>query len=316
MKASNYWVSMPQEFWHYVRALSENLGYSKRKVVLKHSEAEIKRGLTRLGLSAEALTTSTEAKFSLKDLESYFRFRAELIEGFIAQHLQTAEEAKALFEDVVQKYTCGYTFQSNKEGAENARLYKVMGGVSAEAPYNKQKGSKRDIDFLTATSNILISYHLKGKEFDQDPRRLPLFTEDGVIVGSMSRRMDGAFPTCTNPVSLWEFKCYYYTTTFGSKISDAIYIADLDGFERAVIERETNSKLALTLFVDTYSTWMEQGKSYLCRIVDLLQRGAITDLVIGSEVLTAIPNLVEEWLDAEATAGGSSEPSRAPIDAI
>lgn len=316
MKANDRWSAMPQEFWHYVRTLSEHLGYSKKKIVLQHSISDIRRGLNNLGLSAEALECNPEARFSTNDLAEYFKFRAEIIEGFIADHLQTAAEAKKMFETVVDAYTDGYTFRANNDGEENSRLYAVKGGVPAEAPFNKQKGAKRDIDFLTATSNILISHHLQGREFDQDPRRLPVFTEDGVIVGSMSRRMDGAFPTCTNPVALWEFKCYYYTTTFGSKISDAIYIADLDGFERAIIEKETKSKLSLTLFIDAYSTWMEQGKSYLCRIVDLLHRGAIAELVVGSEIIDAAPRLVTEWLKAEAVSADPSEPSEAPIDTL
>ncbi|MDO4412134.1 hypothetical protein [Cutibacterium sp.] len=107
--------------------------------------------------------------------------------------------------------------------------------------------------------------------------------------------MDGAFPDCVNQVALWEFKCYYYTTTFGSKISDAVYIADLDGYERADAEGQTGMPIQLTLFIDAYSTWMEQGKSYLCRIVDLLQRGAIDNLIVGAEVETEIPQIVEEW---------------------
>lgn len=297
-----------------MRALSEHLGYSKRKTVLKHAEGEIQRGLRELGLSPDAIGQGSEAGFSVSDLTDYFKFRADLIEGFIAANLQTVEQARNLFEDVVEEFTSGHTSRSNNSGLENSRLYEVIGGTPAEAPYNKQKQPKRDIDFLTATSNILISRCLGGREFDQDPRRLPVFTEDGVMVGSMSRRMDGAFPTCTNPIALWEFKCYYYTTTFGSKISDAIYIADLDGFERKSIEQETGEKLSLTLFIDAYSTWMVQGKSYLCRIVDLLHRGAISDLIVGAEVVTAIPPLVEGWLAAESSSGRRAEPVAAPVD--
>ena len=66
---------------------------------------------------------------------------------------------------------------------------------------------------------------MAGEDFDQDPHRLPVVTESGIIQGAMSRRMDGAYPSCVNPLAVWEFKCYYYTTTFGSKISDAVYIA-------------------------------------------------------------------------------------------
>lgn len=294
MKSAAPWNQMPPEFWHYVRVLSEHLGYSRRRIVMRHDAETIKRGLEKLGLSAAPLQTSDDTSFSIGDLVDYFAFRAELIEGDVAKNLQSAAQAKILFERTADEYTTDYTSQL-KNGLENSRLYSVRGSVPAIAPYNKQKGEKRDIDFLTATSNILISYYLKGDHFDPDPRKVPAFTEDGVVVGSMSRRMDGAYPDCVNPVSLWEFKCYYYTTTFGSKISDAVYIADLDGYERADAEDQTGMPIQLTLFIDAYSTWMEQGKSYLCRIVDLLQRGAIDNLIVGVEVETAIPQIVAEW---------------------
>lgn len=300
MKSAARWDQMPPEFWHYVRILSEHLGYSRRKVVLRHNSVAIKQGLVSLGLSTVPLESSQETLISISDLVEYFEFRADLIEDVIAKNLQNAAEAKRLFERIAGEYTTGYTLQL-KSGVENARLYEVIGGIPAVAPYNKQKGDKRDIDFLTATSNILISHYLQGDEFDPDPRKVPAFTEDGVVVGSMSRRMDGAFPECVNPVALWEFKCYYYTTTFGSKISDAVYIADLDGYERSDAEEQTGIPIQLTLFIDAYSTWMEQGKSYLCRIVDLLQRGAIDNLVVGAEVETAIPSIVAEWRIALAS---------------
>ena len=47
--------------------------------------------------------------------------------------------------------------------------------------------------------------------------------------------------------------------------------------------------------MDAYSAWLGQSESYLCRIVDLLHRGSIDDLVIGAEVLTAIPEMVKKW---------------------
>lgn len=297
MKSTARWKHMPPEFWHYVRVLSEHLGYSRQKVVLRHTKSEIRQGLRNLGLSSIPLESPQGTHVSINDLAEYFSFRADLIENEIAKNLQSAAEAKKLFERIAMRYTCGYHSQC-KDGSENARIYTVIDGVPAVAPYNKQKGNKRDIDFLTATSNILISHCLRGLSFDPDPRKVPAFTEDGLVVGSMSRRMDGAFPDCINPVALWEFKCYYYTTTFGSKISDAVYITDLDGRERSDAEKQTGMRIQLTLFIDAYSTWMEQGKSYLCRIVDLLQRGAIDNLVVGAEVETAIPEIVKEWKSA------------------
>lgn len=39
---------------------------------------------------------------------------------------------------------------------------------------------------------------------------------------------------------------YYYTTTFGSKISDAVYIASLDGYERDEIFNNTARRIYTT----------------------------------------------------------------------
>ena len=287
MIADDAWRNQSQVFWNYVRVISENLGYSRSGKVLRHSEKDIRRALINLNLS-------TDINVTIGQLVQYFHFRADLIETTIATYLQTPNEARTLFEEVVARYTTSVTSRFNQNGQENARVYTVKNGVPVIAPYNKQKGHKREIDYLTAVSNILISHHLVGEDFDQDPHRLPVVTESGIIQGAMSRRMDGAYPSCVNPLAVWEFKCYYYTTTFGSKISDAVYIASLDGYERDEIFNNTARRIYTTLFLDAYSAWLEQGKSYLCRIVDLLHRGSIDDLVIGAEVLTAIPEMVKK----------------------
>lgn len=292
MIADDVWQNQSQIFWNYVRIISENLGYSRNGKVLRHSEADIRRALIILNLSVDIDAT-------IDQLAQYFHFRANLIETTMATYLQTPDEARMLFEEVVAHYTTSVTSRFNQGGQENARVYTVKNGVPVIAPYNKQKGHKREIDYLTAISNILISHHLAGEDFDQDPHRLPIVTESGIIQGAMSRRMDGAYPSCVNPLAVWEFKSYYYTTTVGSKISDAVYIASLDGYERDEIFNNTARRIYTTLFLDAYSVWLKQGKSYLCRIVDLLHRGLIDDLVIGAEVLTAIPKMVTKWSSSE-----------------
>lgn len=293
MRPDARWNSMPALFWHNVRVLSETLGYSKRKVVLRHSISDIERALSDLGLGTEQINAE-RLGFTIQDLMDYFVFRSDLIEGTIATNLQTAQQAKALFEQVAAEYTVGYVSQM-KSGKENARIYTLRSGRTVGVPYNKQKNDKYDVDFLTGTSNILLAHYLGDLPFDPDPRRLPVLVDESKICGSMSRRMDGAFPSCTNPLALWEFKCYYYTTTFGSKISDAIYISDLDNYERRAIKTETGRDIELALFVDAYGAWMEQGKSYLCRMVDLLQRGAVDEIVVGREIVTSIPEMVTRW---------------------
>lgn len=298
MKPDPRWRSAPPEFWHYVRVLSEKLRYSRKGKVHAHDEQAITSGLKAMDLDVDPLLSAQASSVSMRDLVDYFKFRADLIEGPIRKNLQTPTEARALFDETVDRHTTKYESTFNKSGAENGRKYRLKNGSTAVVPYNKQKKDKRDLDFLTGTTNILIAHYLDGAEFDQNPVSLPAFTEDRVVIGSMSRRLDGAFPSTVNPVALWEFKCYYYTTSFGSKISDAVYIADLDGYDRSNAEKATAMPINLTLFIDAYSAWMEQGKSYICRAVDLLQRGAVDNLVVGREVIEAVPQLVPEWVEA------------------
>lgn len=300
MKANETWVNQPKEFWDYVRVISEDLGYARSKRILRHTPADVKRSLSQVGVSLHALESAPTPGLTVEALVDYFNFRADLIEGDITDNLQNVEQAKRTFDQVVAQYTTGYKSHYKKDGTENARTYTVSGGVPAAVPYNKQKGDKRDLDFLTGATNILVAHYLGGQGFDQDPRKLPMVTHNGVVVGSMSRRMDGGFPATVDPDVVWEFKCYYYTTTFGSKISDAVYITYLDGHERDEInetfkELGSDRRLQSVLFIDAYSVWREQGLSYLCRLVDLLQQGAVDEMVIGREILTAVPRLVNEW---------------------
>lgn len=302
MKANETWFNQPKEFWDYVRVLSQDLGYTKdRKTkILRHAPADVEQALDSSGLSLQALETAPIPGLTIEALVEYFDFRANLIEGEITDNLQTAEQAKQTFEQVVANYTSTYTSRINKDGEESTRNYLVSGGVAVSVPFNKQKDKKRYPDYLTGTANILFSHYLGGEGFDQDPQKVPVMTQDGVVVGSMGRRMDGGYPATVNPVAVWEFKCYYYTTSFGSKVSDAVYITSLDGREQDDInekfeELKSPRRLQSVLFIDAYDPWRFQGPQYLCRLVDLLHQGVMNEIVVGREVLTAVPRLVEEW---------------------
>lgn len=299
MRADRRWASQPAAFWDYVRVLSENLGYKKRGAgVDVHDVKRIEFGLARLNLNAPDPTKPETDGVDVHDLAEYFEFRADLIDTHVANHLMDVEDARDLFAHVVKECTTGYTSTLRRGSeVEQRRVYEVDGGIPVVVPFNKQKGEKYDLDFFTGAINILMSYYLQGEEFDSDPRRLPVGTSGGIITSSMSRRLDGAYPSCVNPVALWEIKAYYYTTTFGSKISDAVYIADLDGYERDRVELATGNRVHMVTMIDSYSTWYRQGPAYLCRLVDMLHRGAIDDLIVGREVLNEIPFLVKEWTD-------------------
>jgi hypothetical protein len=41
----------------------------------------------------------------------------------------------------------------------------------------------------------------------------------------------------------------------------------------------------------------EDGKSYLCRIVDMLHMGYVDEVLVGREVSALLPEIVKSWLE-------------------
>lgn len=129
---------------------------------------------------------------------------------------------------------------------------------------------------------------------DYDPRTLTTITEGGLPLRTLARRVDGAYPRPVNPIAIWEIKEYYYTTTFGSRVADGIYETLLDGAELEDLLHEGHT-VRHYLFVDGYRTWWEDGKSYLCRIVDSIHMKYLDEAIFGREVLDRLPELAQEW---------------------
>ena len=104
----------------------------------------------------------------------------------------------------------------------------------------------------------------------------------------------GARPN--NPVAVWEIKEYYWTTTFGSRIADGVYESLLDGMELDDLAEHEDTDVSHLLAVDAHYTWWECGKSYLCRIVDMLNMGYVSEVLSGREVVDRLPEIVAEWV--------------------
>ena len=58
------------------------------------------------------------------------------------------------------------------------------------------------------------------------------------------------------------------------------------------------------LMLDSHYTWWECGKSYLCRIVDMLHMGYTDEVLFGYEVVERLPELVKSWTSLAAQANG------------
>ncbi|RLS58547.1 MAG: hypothetical protein DWH91_02170 [Planctomycetota bacterium] len=160
---------------------------------------------------------------------------------------------------------------------------------------NKQKGEKKTPAYLTNIVRMLIDAQLKGQACDFDPRELTTFTQNGIPVQTLARWIDGAFPSTVNPLAVWEIKEYYHTTSFGSRVADGVYETLLDGMELQNLRHEFGIKCRHYLIVDAKYTWWECGRSYLCRIIDMLHMGYVDEVLFGREVVTRLPELVKEW---------------------
>jgi hypothetical protein len=49
------------------------------------------------------------------------------------------------------------------------------------------------------------------------------------------------------------------------------------------------------LMVDAHYTWWVKGRSYLCRIIDMLHMGYVDEVLFGKEVLTRMPKIARAW---------------------
>ncbi|MFI4990805.1 MAG: hypothetical protein ACHQHO_07825 [Solirubrobacterales bacterium] len=163
---------------------------------------------------------------------------------------------------------------------------------------NKQSGDKRHVAYLASMVNILTWRALRKRhgeaEFDHNPRGPLTFSRRGMPLRTLFRWMDGAYPSLNHPIAAWEVKEYYGTKTFGSRVADGVYETALDGYELNDL-RAVGVDVKHYLFLDDRFTWWDCGKSYLCRIVDMLHAGLLDGAFIGREILGAWPPVVGEW---------------------
>ncbi len=275
MKPNPDFLAQPKKFWAHVRSISQAVGYTSRGTgaVKIPSRSEIIESLSVLGLKHDHLYgEGGPSDFALL-LERYFAFRASVLNNFVQPNLMDKNEAALLYDQV-------------KSGSS----------YSGPVPMNKQKGEKRAPAFLTAIVTMLIHDGIDGRSCNFDPRHLTSITKRGLPIRTLARRIDGAFPSVVNPIAIWEIKEYYYTTTFGSRVADGVYETLLDGMELEELRCSENVDVKHYLFLDDRYTWWGCGRSYLCRIIDMLHMGYVDEAIFGREVLEAIPRITREWV--------------------
>lgn len=134
-------------------------------------------------------------------------------------------------------------------------------------------------------------------------------TRDGVPLRTLARRIDGAFTTVVDPIAVWEIKEHHYTRTFGSRVADGVYETLLDGSELQELRENEGVHIGHYPIVDDRYTWWDCGRSYLCRIIDMLHMGVLDEALFGRETLERLPLLVAEWV-AVARLRARGEPAQ------
>jgi hypothetical protein len=276
MKPDPRFTGLPMDFWANIRLIGQEVGYVVRgtEQIRVPSVTEIRGAFSRLGLDTRVLFDSNDTLTEYGSLiVEYFRHRAAVLQGLVKSSLMDVTEAKALY-----------------------RLLRSGLKPKCQIPMNKQKGKKKAPAYFTAVINMLIEANAGRCPCDYDPHTLTTVTKQRVPVRTLARRIDGAFPSPIDPVAVWEIKEYYYTTTFGSRVADGVYESLLDGMEIEELRSSHGIDIKHYLMVDAYSTWWEDGRSYLCRLIDMLHMGYVDEVLFGHEVVDRLPPLVKEWV--------------------
>lgn len=280
MMPDTRFLKQARSFWANVRTIGQAVGYTVRgegQIKVPTLE-EIAAAYRALGLRDDHILDRRGAPSELgRALLDYLAFRADRLNSYVQPRFMDVKEARKLFERL------------------RSRLR-----PKCPIPMNKQKGKKKRPAYLTGLVNMLIEANGAGLPCDYDPRQLTTITKNGVPLRTLARRVDGAFPSAVNPIAIWEIKEYYYTTTFGSRVADGVYETLLDGMELEELREHEGIHVGHYLIIDGRYTWWECGKSYLCRIVDMLHMGYVDEVLFGREVVERLPAIVQKWC---ATAG-------------
>jgi hypothetical protein len=279
MKPNDLFLMQPKSFWANVRSVSQTHGYTehKTKLVKTPTLTEIQTALTKLDLNSTHLVNPDGSPTVVgSTLVAYFNYRAKVLNEVVEPLLMDAAEAKALF----------------------LKLYKKL-SPKCPIPMNKQKGVMAVQSFMTGIINMIVEANAQGLPCDYNPMALTTVTLNGAPLRTLARRVDGAFTSSVNPVAIWEIKEYYFTTTFGSRVADGVYESLLDGMELEELRDQEGIDIKHYLFLDSHYTWWECGRSYLCRVIDMLHMGYVDEVMFGKEVVSKLPAVVAEWVKEE-----------------
>lgn len=280
MKPDPRFLRQPPPFWAHVRAITEEVGYTaKRKKgnpaqVKAATLTEVRLALLALGLSDKHIVDSNgrPTEFATLLLE-YFKHRADELNTYVEPRLMHLTQAKAEFDK-----------------------FRALFPAERQFTMNKQSGEKKVEAYFTGIVSMLIEINLKGLPCNYNPQQLTSISKGGVPLRTLARRVDGAFPSVVNPIAIWEIKEYYFTSTFGSRVAGGVYETLLDGMELEELRITEDIHVRHYLMIDGHPTWWDKGRSFLCRMVDMLHMGYADEVLFGYEVIERLPSIVAEWV--------------------
>jgi hypothetical protein len=214
----------------------------------------------------------------------YYEYRADTLNRVVEPLLMNAEQARKAFERLQTTLT-----------------------VKNAVPMNKQSKEKKTPAYFTGIINMLVESNIGELPCNYNPQELTTITRNKAPFRTLARRIDGAFPGPVDPLAVWEIKEYYHTTTFGSRVADGVYETLLDGMELEELDsalrelsrrKDRPTHIQHLLMVDAYDTWWVKGRSYLCRIIDMLHMGYVDEVLFGKEVISRMPLIAKEWVEA------------------
>lgn len=272
MKPNLLFKDQGHDFWAIAKYASEQAGYTSRKTRAAPSAlrtltpAQIKETLKERGIDPRTITAET---YDL--VAAYIGYRAKVLTEEVEPALMNRDEARQCFEEVKSRI--------------NPKLAATM---------NRQKGEKRHEAYLSSMVAMFAEEAFGHDGFVNDAQKLAILTENNALKGIFSRRFDGVIPSTRDPIAMWEVKEYYGTTSFGSRVADGVYETLLDGYEINAFENEYGRRIAHYLFVDDKFTWWGMGKSYLCRMIDMLHTGHVDEVFFGRQVVSQWPAALAE----------------------
>jgi len=257
MKPNRRFIGKSKRFWANAKFISERVGYSKKR-----------SGVLRTYTKAEAHKVLSEHKANvppalLDEIVAYLNWRANRLNNQISKRFMNRVEARKEYRSMRKRL--------------GSKRHIVM---------SKRKGKQKHPAYLTNIVGMLAENVLGKSGFIDDTQRLSVVTSNGIIEEIFSRRFDGAVPDTRNPRAVWEIKEYYDNKSFGSRVADGVYETLLDGYEIQGVQSRIGHRIKHFLFIDDRHTWWDIGKSYLCRMVDMLHTGHVDEIFFGREVLS------------------------------